>query len=82
MSDNAKTLDRIERALEANPFCPVCRAPTVIRDHDGRLWLECSTTPDHAPTGVLAQIGAAVAPHPRRLVADLLVGHLKDPIAT
>ena len=81
MSDNARTLDRIERALDINPFCPVCDAPTVIRDHDGRLWLECSTTPAHAPTGLLARLSAAVAPHPRQLVADAAVANLRDPVA-
>jgi hypothetical protein len=32
MFDNAQMLDLIERALEDDPFCPVCGAPTTIED--------------------------------------------------
>jgi hypothetical protein len=81
MFDHALTLDRIERALDINPFCPVCDAPTVIRDRDGRLWLECSATPAHAPTGFLARLSAAIAPHPRQLITDSPVADLRDPVA-
>ena len=42
MFDNARLLDLIEHALDADPFCPVCGAPTTIKDDDGRLWLVCS----------------------------------------
>ena len=47
MFDNAQMLDLIEHALDDDPFCPVCGAPTTIEDDDGRLWLVCSaaTTP-------------------------------------
>jgi hypothetical protein len=81
MSDDALTLDRIERALDTHPLCPVCYAPTVIREHDGRLWLECSATSPDVPAGLLARLGAAIVPHPHELVADLLVADLRDPFA-
>ncbi len=71
MFDHARLIDRIERSLVDTPYCSVCHAPTAIRDRDGRLWLECSTTPVDEPTGVLARLGAALMPHPRQLVLDL-----------
>ena len=46
MFDNARLLDLIERALDTDPFCPACGAPTTIKDDDGRLWLVCSATLD------------------------------------
>ena len=76
MLDNARMLDRIERALDSNPACPVCGAQTTIRHRDGRLWLECAATPVDPPTGFLARLDAALAPHPRHVVADLI-----EPIA-
>ena len=48
MFDNARMLDLIERTLDADPTCSVCGAPTDVRDHDGRLWLECSSAPTEA----------------------------------
>ena len=51
MFDNARLLALIERALDADPYCPVCYAPNVVRDHHGRLWLECETAPTEPPTG-------------------------------
>lgn len=71
MFDHAHIIDLIERAMDSDPFCPVCHAPTTIRDHDGRLWLECSATPAETPDGLLARLGAALLPHPRRLILDL-----------
>ena len=69
MFDNARMLELIEHAVNADPFCPVCGASTTVEDEDGRLWLVCSaaTTPD----GLIARIGAAVLPHTRRLIVDL-----------
>lgn len=69
MFDNAQMLDLVERALDHDPFCPVCGAPTTIEDDDGRLLLVCSAT--EAPTGVLGRLSAAVLPHERQLVVDL-----------
>ena len=61
MFDNARLLDLIEHALNADPFCPVCGEPTTIEDDDGRLWLVCSAALD--PVGVGARISAAILPH-------------------
>ena len=69
MFDNARMLDLIERALDDDPFCPVCGAPTTIEDDDGRLWLVCSAAMN--ATGFAARLGAAVLPHERRLLVDL-----------
>ena len=69
MFDNQQALDAVERALDADPYCHVCGAPTTISDEDGRLWLVCSTTTE--PNGLLARIGAVVRPHDRRIVVDL-----------
>ena len=71
MFANAHMLDLIERALDHDPCCTLCNAPTDIRERDGRLWLECSMTPLEAPTRFLERIGGALLPHPRRLVVDL-----------
>jgi hypothetical protein len=71
MFDNARMLDLIERTLDADPVCPVCGAPTDVRDHDGRLWIECSSAPTDEPSGLIARLGAVVLAHPRRLIVDL-----------
>jgi len=71
MFDHAHLVDRIERSIASDPFCPVCHAPMVIRDRDRRLWLECSATPADEATGFLARLGAALMPHPRRIIVDL-----------
>jgi hypothetical protein len=69
MFDNARMLDLIERALDDDPLCPICSAPTTIEDDNGRLWLVCSATV--APGGVIGRISNAILPHQRRLVVDL-----------
>ena len=69
MFDNARMLELVERALDDDPFCPVCSAPTTIEDDDGRLWLVCSAAA--TPTGIIGRVGAAILPHKRRLVVDL-----------
>lgn len=71
MFDHAHLIDRIEQSIASDPFCPVCHAPTVIRDRGGHLWLECSATPPNEPTSLVARLGAALMPHPRRLILDL-----------
>ena len=71
MFDNARMLDLIEQTLDHHPSCPLCGAPTDIRDRDGRLWLECSSTPVEAPSGLISRLGSALGSHPRRLVVDL-----------
>ena len=69
MYENAQLLEIVERALDTDPFCPVCNAPTTIRDEDGRLWLVCSAAED--ATGVVARLEAVLRIHPRHLVVDL-----------
>ena len=69
MFDNARLLDLIEHALDTDPFCPACGAPTTIEDDAGRLWLVCSATRDLV--GIGARFSAAVLPHRRRMVVDL-----------
>jgi len=71
MFDHAHLIDRIERSIEDDPTCSVCHAPTMIRDRAGRLWLECSATPDDEPIGLRARLAAAFTAHPRRLIVDL-----------
>jgi hypothetical protein len=72
MFDNARLLDLIERALDRDPYCPICGAPTAIEDDHGRLLLVCSAT--MAPKTVLGRLSAAILPHERRLVVDLSKG--------
>jgi hypothetical protein len=71
MFDDARLLDLIERTIDTHRFCRLCNAPNDIRDHDGLLWLECSTTPITPPTRFMTRLGAALSPHPRLLIADL-----------
>jgi hypothetical protein len=55
----------IETAIDRNPFC-ACGAPMTPVEHDGELWLEC-TTHDEARTGLVARISALFS-HDRRLL--------------
>ena len=70
MFDNDQMLDLIERALDDDPYCSVCGAPT---DHHATTTAVCGSicSASTAPHGILARIGAAVRPHARRLVVDL-----------
>lgn len=72
MYDRAQAIDLIERAIDADPYCPACESPNEIVDQDGVLILRCSAAA--APHGVLARIGAAILPHLRREVVDLSDG--------
>lgn len=72
MFDRARALDLIERAIDSDPFCPVCQAPTEIAAADGLIVLRCTAAA--APRGVLARIGAAVLPHLRLSIVDLSEG--------
>jgi hypothetical protein len=71
MFDHAHLVDRIEQSIEDAPTCSLCHAPTVIRDRAGRLWLECSATPEDEPIGLRARFAAAFMSHPRQLILDL-----------
>lgn len=72
MHDRANALDVIERALDTDPYCPACGAPTTIVDVDGQLVLRCTTTIE--PQGFIARFNAAMLPHIRRSVLDLRDG--------
>lgn len=72
MFENARMLDLIEHALDVDPYCSVCGAPTTVDDRDGQLWLVCSAT--LPPTSVIERISAAILPHERRFVVDLSEG--------
>ena len=69
MFDNARMLDLIERALDDDPFCPICGASTTIEDDAGRLWLVCSAVTDLRT--FIGRVSAVMLPHRRRLVVDL-----------
>lgn len=71
MFDHAHLIDRIERSIEDDPYCSICHAPTVIRERAGRLWLECSATPEDEPLGIRARFAAVFMSHPRHLIMDL-----------
>lgn len=72
MYDRARALDLIESALESQPNCASCGAPTTITDEAGHILLECSAARD--PHGLLDRIGAALLPHSRREVVDVSDG--------
>jgi hypothetical protein len=70
MYENTRLLEMIEHAIDSDPFCPTCNAPTMIRDDGhGRLWLECSAAAD--ATGLVARVEAVLRMHLRHLVIDL-----------
>lgn len=72
MFERDKALDLIERALDTDPFCPVCHAPTTIADEDGRIMLRCSSVTE--AHGFFARLGATILPHIRQEVVDLRAG--------
>jgi hypothetical protein len=72
MFERNKALDLIERALDTDPFCPVCHAPTVINDEDGVIVLRCSSVTE--AHGFFARMGATLLPHIRREIVDLRAG--------
>ena len=72
MFDRTSALEVIERAIDTEPFCPVCGAPTMIQDDDGVITLRCSALME--PHGFFARIGAALIPHLQRELLDLRPG--------
>ncbi len=63
MYDRAGLIALVESAIDTDPFCPACYAPTDVVEDQGGLYLSCSAAA--APTGPLARIGAALFPHLR-----------------
>jgi hypothetical protein len=72
MFDRVRALDLIDRAIDSDPYCPVCHAPTQITDADGHVLLECSAA--SAPTDLIGRISATLLPHLRFEVVDLSQG--------
>jgi hypothetical protein len=72
MSDRTRALDVIDRAIDSEPFCPVCGAPTVIHDDDGVISIRCLSLDE--PHGLLGRLGAALMPHLQRELLDLRPG--------
>jgi hypothetical protein len=70
MFDNARLLDQIERAIDSDPFCPACSAPNTVIEADDSLWIVCSATIE--PDGLLHRLSAAMLPHRRRIVVNLV----------
>ena len=42
MFTDQQIIERVEDALDRNPFCKQCGEPTAIAERDRTLWLECS----------------------------------------
>jgi hypothetical protein len=74
MFDRARVVDRIEHAIDHEPYCPVCGALTTVIEEDGILVLRCTAAIE--PEGVIARLGAAILPHLRRRIIDLREGDL------
>ena len=43
MFTDQQVVERIEDALDKNPFCKQCGQPTAIAEREQALWLECSS---------------------------------------
>ena len=56
----------VEAAIDQSPFC-ACGARMTPVDHDGSIWLEC-TTHDEVPRGLGARISALFFGHDRQLL--------------
>jgi hypothetical protein len=69
MNDQYRTIDRIETAIQNEPFC-ACGQPSTIVARDGALRLECPTV--SAPRGSLGRLLSLVlAPaHLSQVVID------------
>ncbi len=72
MFERTKAVDVIESAMDTDPYCPACHAPTDVVDDGGRLYLRCTALSE--PQGLLARIGAALLPHLDREILDLRAG--------
>jgi hypothetical protein len=75
MYDDATMVYLIERALDVQPWCRACGAPTTIGVREGGFWLVC--TGSGRPPGLRARVAAALLPHDRRLIVRIA----GDPVA-
>jgi hypothetical protein len=71
MFDRVTALAIIDSAYDRQRRCTACGAPTVVRNDEGIVVLECS---DPGDDGVLARISNVLMPHTRRVVIDLRLG--------
>lgn len=69
MSTTTRAVDAIERAIDLEPYCPACGAPTTVVEDGAELVLRCTATIE--PEGLLARVSAAILPHLRRSILDL-----------
>jgi hypothetical protein len=68
MFDRVAVLELIDRAFEEQRFCEACGEPTVLRNDDDAVILECS---EIGRPGIRARIADFLMPHTRRVVIDL-----------
>lgn len=69
MFDRVRAIEMIEGALDSDPFCPACGAPTQIVDRAGHVLLVCSTLSQ--PRSRIGRVLAAIVPHLRTEIVDL-----------
>lgn len=69
MLTNAQAVEIIEAASREIPTCD-CGAPTIVNDHDGAIFVECSTL-ENRPGGLrrILHLDFPTA-HVRRVVID------------
>ena len=72
MFERTRALDVIESAMDTDPYCPACHAPTDVVDDGGRLYLRCTAL--NEPQSLLARIGAVILPHLDHEILDLREG--------
>ena len=71
MFDERSSVELIERAHDATPFC-MCGRHTTPVERDGRIWLECSSL-DERPDGTIARVLSTITAgaHTRQVILDL-----------
>jgi hypothetical protein len=65
MFENARLLERIERAQDERPYCIVCAEPTEVVERDGGLWLVCG---GNRPTWLVGRLLHRLAGHHEALI--------------
>jgi hypothetical protein len=71
MIDNRHVVDVIERASDAQPFCP-CGSHTTPVWRDGAVWLSCATLVDRREGRLAAIVRVLSAPaHVRLRIVDV-----------
>ena len=57
MFDRTRALDLIETAMDTDPYCPVCSAPTTVSDHDGHIATEITADVPNPANAAPARMG-------------------------